>query len=92
MTMVSHLANWKWLCYLENWDSSGINHHYVHFWSYLKRFPEKRLTDAQHFLHLVYSGFRRHFASDAIVFAGKLIFTTGLQINKDGVVCPYYAL
>ena len=29
------------------------------------------MTDAEHFLYLVYSGLRRHFALDAIVFLVK---------------------
>ena len=31
MPMVSHFANRKWSCYLENWDSSVVNYHLVHF-------------------------------------------------------------
>ena len=68
MSMCSHFANWKWLCYLENMDSSDVNNPLVHLWNHLKISSEKRLRDAQHFLNLVYSGLRRHFALDAIVF------------------------
>ena len=68
MPMGSHLANRMWSCYLENWDSSGVNNHLAHFWSHLKLSSEKRLTDAQYFLYLFYSGLRHHFALDVIVF------------------------
>ena len=70
MPMGSHLANRKWSRYLENWDRSGVNNHLhvVHFWSHLKPSSEKSTTDVQHFLYLVYSGLRRHFAFDAMVF------------------------
>ena len=68
MSMGSHLVNRKWSCYLENWDSPGVNNHLVHFLSNLKLSSEKRLTDAQHFLYVVYSGLRRQFALDAMVF------------------------
>ena len=67
--MGSRLANRKWSCYLENWDSSGLNNHLVHFWSHLRLSSVKRLTYAHHFLYLVYSGLRRHFALEA-TFSG----------------------
>ena len=66
--MGSHLANRKWSFYLENSDSSGVSNHLVHFWSHLNLSSEKRSTDAQHFRYRLYSGLRRHFALDAIVF------------------------
>ena len=68
MPMDSHLANWKGSWYLENWDSSDVNNHLVHFLSYVKLFSQKRLTDAQPFPYLVYYGLRCHFALDAIVY------------------------
>ena len=67
MPMGSLLVNRKWSSYLENWDSFGVNNHLVHFWSNLKLSSEKRLTDAQHFLYVVFSGLRRHFALDFII-------------------------
>ena len=67
MSMGSLLANRKWPCYLENWDSSDVNNHLVHFWSHQKLSSETRSKDAQNFLYLVYSGLRHHFALDAIV-------------------------
>ena len=67
MSMDSHLLNRKWSCYLENLDSYGVNNHSSHFGSHLKLPSVKRLTDAQYFLYLVYSGLRRHFALDFIV-------------------------
>ena len=67
MSMGSHLANRKWSCYLESWDSSDVKNHLVHFGSHLKLSSEKRLTDAQHSLYLVYGGLRHNFALDAIV-------------------------
>ena len=68
MPMGSRLANRKWSCYLENWDSSGINNHFEHFLNHLKLSSEKIWTDAQPFLYLVSSRLRRHFVLDDIVF------------------------
>ena len=68
MPMGSHFPNRKWPRYLENWDSSDVNNYLLHFWSHLKLTSKKRLTDAQHFLNLVYFGLTHHFALDAIVF------------------------
>ena len=68
MPMDGHLANWKLPRYLEILDSSGVNNRIAHFGSHLQLLSEKRLTDAQQFLNLVYSGSRRHFPLDAIIF------------------------
>ena len=66
--MGSPMANRKWPCYLENWDSPDVNNLLVHFWSHLQPQSNKRLTYAQHFLNLVSSVLRHHFALHAIVF------------------------
>ena len=68
MHIGSYLVNRKWSHYMENMDSSGVKYHLVHFWSNLQLSSEKMLTDAQHFVYVVYSRLRRHFALGAIVF------------------------
>ena len=68
MSIGRHLANRKWPCYPKNWDSSGVNNHSVHLCCHLNLPSKKRLLDAQPFLNLVYSGLRRNFVLDAIVF------------------------
>ena len=60
MPMDSHLTNRKYLCYQENWDSSCVNNYLIQFRTHLKLSSEKRKTDAEHFLYLVYTGLRRH--------------------------------
>ena len=82
MPMGSHWANRKWPCYLENLGSSEVNNHSEHFWSNLKLSSEKRLTDAQDFLYLVYSGLRRHFALDAIIFLVNWFLQLDFQLTK----------
>ena len=72
MPMGSYFANRTWSCYLDNSDSSGVNNYLAHFWSNLELYSEKGSTDAQHFLYLVYSGLRRHFAFDVIVLLVNL--------------------
>ena len=68
MSMVSHLANRKWPSNQNNWDRSGVNYHLAHFWSHQKLFTETRSIDAQYFLCLIYSGLRRYFVLDPIIF------------------------
>ena len=82
MPIGSHLANRKWSYYLENFNSFGVNNHKVHFWSHLKLSSEKRLIDAQHFLYLVSSGLRRHFALDAIIFLANWYWLLDFKWRK----------
>ena len=86
MSMGNHFANRKWSCHLENCDCSGYHNHHIHFWSHLKLSPDKRL-------YLVFFFWLKSpFCFGYHGFADTLILTTGLEMNKDAVVCPYDAL
>ena len=83
MLMGNLLANRTWTCYLEKCDSSG---EFVHFGRHLKLSSDKRLTDAKDFLYLDYSGWRRHFALDAIILLVKWYWQLDFKsTNAKGV-------
>ena len=72
MYMGNHLANRKWSCNLNIFDSAVDNNQWVDFWSHLKLSSSKMSTDARHYLHFDYFDLRRQFDFDAIVFLVNL--------------------
>ena len=92
LPMGSHLANRKWSCYLENWDISDVNNHLVHFLKSSDTILREKVDRCTTFSASCLFWLKAPFCFRCYRFSGKLILTTGVQINKDEVVCLYYAL